>query len=224
MQAAVLRTGSFGAAAVAILYLIIGVNHFLWPYAETPEQMMQVLVDTPIYHYVETFGYALVGFMLIPVITAFGEWLKPAHAGISRWATIIGYVSCFGAIISNLRMVGLLPLRAAVYLDGDAMVRAAIQYNWVGTTIDVDAWLRFGCFGVWMLMTAWLLRSGGEGIPRSYILLVVLGALVNLAAVAVNLGAPLPGAIVAVLGAIVIGPLWALWTAVLLSRQVKEGL
>ena len=217
LQTDVLRTGGFGAAITAVLYIVVSVNYYLWPSTATPEQLMRVLVDNPTYHYVETLGFALISLMLIPVVTAFGELLQPVHAGFSRWAMVIGYISCAGAIISRLRMIQLVPLRAAVFLEGDETIRAAIQYNWLGNSIDPHGWLQFGCFGIWLLIVSCLVLRHGA-FPRKYGYLSLAGAVVNMLVLASDLGAPLPGQILAALAGIVVGPAWSLWTAVLLIR------
>ncbi|HEX6990217.1 MAG TPA: hypothetical protein VF282_12195 [Bacillota bacterium] len=219
MQRDTMRTGAVCAVIAAALYLIVGVNHFLWPAAATPDALMQVLVEQPIHHYVTTLGLALIAALLIPVITAVGVLLQPVHAGVSRWATVVAYIGAAGMIMSNLRLAHLAPLRAAVYLEGDDTVRAAIQYNWIGNSLDPHGWLQFGLIGAWLLAVAILVLRGGNVLPRGYGYMTLLGALVNLLALAANLSAALPGFILAGLGGVVVGPTWALWTGMLLSRS-----
>lgn len=219
MPADVIRTGGACAVIVAVLYAVVGINHFLWPATASPEALMQVLVDRPIYHYIDTLGFALIAILLIPVITATGGLLQPVHAGLSRWATMIGYIGCAGTMMNNFRMLQLVPRRAAVFIEGDETVRAAIQYNWLGNSLDPYGWLQFGFFGFWLLVVAFLVLRQGNGFPRGYGYLALVAACLNLMILATNLSLPIPASLLAALSGIVVGPAWAISTAILLYRQ-----
>lgn len=224
MYSDVARFGGFSATVVAIAYVVVSLNHLLSPAAGTPLELMQLLVQNPASHYVSTLGFALIALMMIPVITAMAERLVHVSPGLVRWAAAIGYIGCAGTVMNHLRMLRLVPLRAKVFVEGDEMVRSAIQYNWLGNSLDPDGWLLFGAFGLWTLVMAFAALREGSLFPRTYGYLGLATAGLFIMALLGSLSAPALGTVAAGVGGLVIGPVWFVWTGVLLRRhEVGSG-
>lgn len=223
MQSHIARVGGTGAFVVAVVYMVVSLNYLRWPVSATPAELMQLLRSNPAFHYISTLGFALIAIMMIPVITALTELLQRANAGMVRWAAVIGYIGCGGTIMSNFRMLRLVPARAEAFLEGDEMIRTAIQYNWIGNSLDPDGWLFFGALGFWTLVTAWTVLREGNLFPRSYGYLGFAVAALLFLALLGNLLLPALGTAAAGLGGLVVGPAWSVWTGILLRRQAASA-
>lgn len=217
MDSQVARLGGTSAIGVAVLFPVISVNHLFRPAAVTPVEVMEQLVSNPIYHYVNALGFALVALLMIPVITALSQSLQQVNAGWVRWAAIVGYIDSASTMMTHFRLLRLVPIRAQAFMEGDEMVRAAIQYNWFGNSLDPDGWLFFGGFGFFLLVIAWAALRVESRFPRAYghVSLVTAGILVLALG---RIAAPALGQVVAGLGGLVLAPIWSAWTGILLRR------
>lgn len=223
MNSSITRFGGICAILAAPVYLVQGIVFFLRPATGSVEAAMQLLATAPLYHYIETVGFALSALLLVAVITAMTESLQHLNAGLLRWAAAIGYIGSAATIISSLRLVRLAPLRASAYLQGDEMVRTAIAYNWVGNSLDPYGWLQFGAAGIWLLITAYIVVQDGQLFPRAHgYLSMAGGAVYLLIVVGDNFGVPTLQITGAVLGGILVGPVWAVWTGILLRRRADQ--
>ncbi|MFZ5826624.1 MAG: hypothetical protein ACOY94_20225 [Bacillota bacterium] len=222
MNSSVIRFGGTSAILAGIVYVAVGILFFLQPATDSVEATMQMLATNPLHHYLYSLSFAVIAALLLAVIMALTETLQHL-TGLLRWAAAIGYIGCAGSVMSQLRLLKLAPLRASVYMEGDEMIRTAIQYNWVGNSLDPYGWLQFGAVGIWLLLTAYVVVTDGQILPRANGYLGMAVGAVHLAAlVGINLGVPALQAASAVLGGILLGPAWAVWTGLLLRRRADQ--
>jgi hypothetical protein len=121
--------------------------------------------------------------------------------------------------IDWFRRLALDPARAAAYVQGDAAVKAALTVPGVLQGLDLQAWLRFGAVGVWILVVSLLaLRGGAWPKPLAYVGIGV--AITYWLIVASNvLQIQLFTAIVAGVGGVILAPTWYIW----LGLRLRTG-
>ena len=83
-------------------------------------------------------------------------------------------------------------------------------------TLDPNSWIRFGVLGLSILIIS-LLALRVEKLPRAWAILGSVVALLLWLAVAGNvLDVPILVAISAILGGIILGPIWFIWIGILM--------
>lgn len=214
----VARVGSVAAYGIGIVHLLFILVTILEPSTRTVDEMMQVLAEKPIYHYLRMGGFALIALLFIPVIAALRDVLEETNAGIVRWATAIGYIGCAGTIINRLRLLTLVPLRARAYVQGDEVVQTAILYNWEGNSLDPAGWLQYGAIGLWLFIISQVALREGQTFTRGWAYLGLVGAVLYFAVFLSLLAFPVLQPPAATLGGIIVAPLWAILT----GRRLKS--
>ena len=101
-----------------------------------------------------------------------------------------------------------------------ATVRSAMRK--IGSTnLDPDNWIGFGLVGLWLLVVNWLAMRGGQ-LPRVLTYIGMAGGIsLWLVVAASGFGVTILIAIAAGLGGIVLGPIWYVWTGVVLWRMSR---
>ncbi|HEY4667317.1 MAG TPA: DUF4386 family protein, partial [Anaerolineales bacterium] len=94
---------------------------------------------------------AVIAFGALPAIT---ESIRSVSEGWARWTSNVAYLGFAVTAIDFFRIIGLQPVRAAAYLEGDASVQAVLATPTFTAGLDVNAWLGFGGVGLWVLVSS----------------------------------------------------------------------
>ena len=154
----------------------------------------------------------------IAAVLAISERVRAVNEGWVRWTSTLAIIGLAIAAIDDLRLLALMPGRAAAFVQGDAATKAALTAPGILEGIDPQHWLRLGAVGFWVLVVNFLaLRSGtwpkllayaGIGAAVAY-WLAVAGIVFQLSSVVT---------IVAGIGAIFLAPLWYIWLGLRLRQ------
>ncbi len=215
------KLGGTCAILVGISYLVVGVTFFLLPEGQQPgasgaEFLASVAAGSTV-SIVQYFAFALGALLAIAVVTAVSDRVRSANEGLVRWTSTLATLGFAVIAVQFLMVQDHTPLLAAGYDTADESARAALEI--MGTrSLDPDGWMGFGTVGLWVLVVNWLARGGGQ-LPKG---LATVGLAVGIAyalVVAGNvLSIPLLISVAAGLGGIVLGPIWYIWTGVVLRQ------
>jgi len=152
----------------------------------------------------------------LPAIT---ESIRSVNEGWARWTSNVAYLGFAVTAIDFFRIIGLQPVRAAAYLEGDASVQAVLAAPTFGAGLDVNAWLGFGGVGLWALVSSVLaMRSNLWPKPLTYVG-VAVGVLYGLVVVSFVFDIPALLQFVSALGGVVAAPIWYIWVGLRLRKS-----
>ena len=184
---------------------------FLPSFAQNSSVLMSVF-------WIET-AAALIGLLVIPAVTS---RVRSVHEGWARWASTlatIGYaVSAVGYTLSAARIPGI----AKAFVAGDAATKAALAVVWRSSPDLFGLW-GYGAIGLWVLVVC-LLGMRNRAFPQLHL---ILGILVAANYLIIPVGLLLKVSQLFIIGSIigiVLGPVWYIWTGLLLLRPAPQGM
>jgi hypothetical protein len=169
---------------------------------------------------------ALYSLLAIAVVIAISDIMRPANEGLVRWMSILAILGYATLVVDTMMLLDHLPRLATRFVDADEYTKAAILAmgsNYVHFSIDPDAWVGFGLPNLWFLMVGWLAIRGGQ-LPKNLALLgLIVGGLNFLAVAGDSFELQIILNILAVLGGLVVGPIWFIWVGITLRRLTVLG-
>jgi Domain of unknown function (DUF4386) len=181
------------------------------------EKLLASLAQNPTLFIVNYLAIALYSLLAIGAVLAISERVRSANEGWVRWTSTLAIIGLAVNAIVAFNHVALDSDRAAAYVKGDAALKAALTVPGALAVLDPQAWLRYGAFGVWVLVVSLLaLRGGAWPKPLAY-----LGFGVAIAAWLVVAGEVFQGqSLVAIIagGAAILVPIWYIWLGLRLRR------
>lgn len=192
-------------SVAAIVYLLLPPE--LQESCRCPEKFLASVAQNPALRIAEYSPIALYSLLAIAAVLAISESVRSANEGWVRWTSTLAIIGLAVNALVAFQHVALDPDLAAAYVKGDAAVKAALTVPGTLEALDPQAWLRYGAFGLWVLVVCLLaLRGGSWPKPLAY-----LGFGVTIAAWLVVAGEVFQGqsliAIIAGVSSIVV-PIW----------------
>jgi hypothetical protein len=219
------RVGALCAIAAGILTATAAVTYVALPSAQRvgikgAELLPSLAADNGLLK-AEFWQLALVGIAGLGLVPALSRLVADGFAGLVRWFANIALVGYAVMAVSYFLTLGRLPKLATAYVAGDESTRAALLATW-RSSLDLQAYWQFVAVGVFILLVSVLaLRLGRLSAPLCYVG-VALGVLHFFAPLGVGLwNASFITAVVAI--AIVLAPIWYVWTGMALWRLAEQG-
>ncbi len=215
------KLGGTCAILVGISYIVIGITYFLLPPAQQPgasaSEFYASVADGSTVLVIQYWAFALGAVLAIAAVMAVSDLVRTANEGLVRWISTLAIIGFAVVAVQYLLIQDHTPQLAAGYVQVDNSAQASLEV--MGTRgLDPDAWVGFGMVGLWVLVVNWLALRGGQ-LPKG---LTYVGLAVGIAYALVVAGSalsiPLLIAIAAGLGGIILGPIWYIWTGILLRR------
>jgi hypothetical protein len=209
------KLGGTCSIILGILYLVIGITYLLLPAEQRPgiadDMFLPSLAQNPTILIIQWWAFALSGLLGIAVVLAVSESVRSANEGWVRWTSNLAILGFAVVAINNFRNIDFQPGRAAAYMEGDALIKTALEVSGP-FSLDPQGWLGFGAVGLWVLVVSLLTLRAGTW-PRALTYLGITVAVVYWLVVAgfVSNQETLI-AIGAALGGIILGPIWYIWT------------
>jgi hypothetical protein len=217
----ILELGGVFAILVGVGNILVAMTHFLMPRAQlrgaigVRTAFYESLAKTSTVFRIHYWLVAISSLLGIGVILAFGELVGDQRSGFLCWATVLGVSGAILAAVDFI-FVGLkAPRHARRFIDSPEPVRATLLAFEI-PHID-PCFLAFGLMGIWSvaanvsalqeLLLPKLLAYAG----------LIGGCLFELAFVGSALQVPLLVDISVGVSGFVIGPVWYIWTGMILS-------
>jgi hypothetical protein len=223
----VAKLGGTCAILVGVSYLVVGVTFLMLPVEQqapsasaVAEFLESVAADSNVLQ-IQSWAFALGALLAIAVVTAVSDLVRSANEGLVRWTSTLAIIGFTVVALLFLITQDHLPKLAAAYVQADRSTQLALEGAGF-MNIDPDSWMGFGTVGLWFLVVNWLAMSGGQ-LPRS---LTYIGLATGIAYALVVAGNVLSStvliSIAAGLGGGILGPIWYIWTGVILRRTSTQ--
>lgn len=218
------RVGAVCAIAAGILTATAAITYLMLPSAQRvavkgAELLPSVAADPGLLK-AEFWQLALVGIAGLGLVPALSRLVADQSPGLVRWFANIALVGYAVTAVSYFFTLGRLPQIATAYVAGDGSTQAALLATW-RSSLDLQAFWQFVAVGLFILLVSVLaLRS--RHLPAALCYLgVALGILHFLAPLGVGMSdASFITGVVAI--AIVLAPIWYVWTGVALWRLADQ--
>lgn len=221
----VAKLGGLCAILVGAAYLVIGITYFLIPEAQqsgSTEDFLKSFAVNPTAQMVSYWAWALGALAALAAVPAIAELVRPVNEGLVRWATTLAQLGFAVTAVNYFTQLTVLPWRAADFVCVQCptnVVQTAMAYNQNLLGLDPQGWLGLGAVGMWIMVIS-LLALRNNALPRY---LAFAGVASGLAYWLLLAGRVLENsllvAVVAVLGGIVLGPLWYIAVGLKLWRS-----
>lgn len=222
------QPGPVCAVLLAVSYTVVGLSYLLLPLEQRggtllhdPEKFLVSMARSPTLITVHHMAFGLGALLGLAVVFAVFDLTRLFHESWARWLSGLGTLGFAVTAIDNFKIVATEPVRAARYMAGDAAVKAIIKQTDFLVSIDPHMWIGYGLVGVWVLGTSWILLRN-RAVHRIF---GALGICIGLVYFFVEVGTVLRSeawlAVAAALGAVIAGPVWYVWLAMILRKQTS---
>jgi phage-related holin len=215
------RLGGVCSVLLGVTYAVFGISYLLDPSVKATSQVefFTVFAQNPTMYLLGSWSIAFGALIALAVIPAVGELVESSNMAWVRWASNLAYVGFAMTALVNFSVVVDQPAKAAGFMEGDAMTRAAVLAPYFA--IDPRGWFPLGCVGMWLLVVNVLaLRSGA--FPRGLAWLGIVGGGLYWLALAGNLMRfTLLFAIGAGVGGILLAPIYFIWLGLVLRKRAS---
>jgi hypothetical protein len=207
--------GWISSLTVGILYLLVGVTHFLLPLDQLRggrginEAFFLSLADHSLVFSTHYWLVVLLSLFSIAVILAFFKIVSSTHKGIALWVAIIGIIGT-ALSIADFASVGVkAPRIAQQFSSYTASEKSAALIT--GLQHIDPCFLSWGLLGIWSLVYNWLaLRN--KLLPKNICYVGIFGScLYILVFVGSSFQKQLIVDIAVGIGGLIIAPIWYIW-------------
>src|SRR6266508_4216837 len=156
------KLGGTCSILVGVSYIVTAVIFLLLPPEQQdaagipPAKFLESLAQNSTLYIVAGLVFALGSLLAIAAVLAISESVRSANEGWVRWTSTLAIIGLAVNAIVAFQHVALDPDRAAAYVKGDAAVKAALTVPGTLEDLDPQAWLRYGAFGLWVLVVSLL--------------------------------------------------------------------
>jgi hypothetical protein len=225
----ILRWGGIASTILPVFYAILGIALVLDPAEQyRDERYWTTLAQQPMFTYTWRFAFFMIGILALAVIPAVVRLVRSpdgAGEGFLRWITLLAVIGSASLAIDCMR--GLFLTKDYIieaYTSGNAVMQMASKAALAGGT-DVNGVFQYGFVGVWYFAIGLLaLRNAKLPKPLAYIALATgIDYVITLFFGLTDWF--IPGthiaimALTALIGGVVIAPIFHFWLGILLLRQ-----
>jgi hypothetical protein len=211
------RVGWISALAVGILFLMVGVTHFLLPLEQLrggrgiDEAFFLSLAKHSLVFSLHYWLVVLLELFSIAVILAFFKVISSTHKGVALWVTVIGIIGTALSLVDFASVGVKAPRIAHQFSSYTANEKAAALI--IGLPHVDPCFLSWVLSGIWFLVCNWLaLRN--KLLPRYLCYVGILGSCLS---ILIFLGSTIQKQrIVDIgvgMGGLIIAPIWYIWFA-----------
>ena len=217
-----LKLGGICSILVGISYLVVGITYLLGPAEQRPgatsADFLTSFAQDPLMSTLMYWAFALGAVFAIAVVLAVSEMMLSASEGWVRWTSNLAVIGFAVTALDYFRFLALYPAMAATYAAGDAVIKTATEASQFALSLDPHGWLMFGAVGLWFLVVN-LLAINENSWPKILAYVGIAGGIAYLLVVAGYVLQIYTLNLIAAVGAIIIGPIWYIWTGLRLQQE-----
>ena len=216
------KLGGICSILVGLSYLVVGIAYVLGPSEQRPgatsADFPTSYAQDPLMTNLMYWAFALGAVFAIAVILAVSEMMLSKSEGWVRWTSNLAVIGFAVTALQYFRFLALYPAMAATYTAGDAAVKAATEASQFTLALDPYGWLMFGVVGLWFLVVN-SLALGGNSWPKILSYIGIAGGIAYIFVVAGYVLEVYTLNLIAAVAAIIIGPIWYIWTGMRLQQE-----
>src|SRR5581483_4452728 len=139
------RLGGICSILLAVTYAIFGVTYLLDPSVKATTQVdfFTAIAQNPTMYQLGSWSLAFGALISLAVIPAVAELVESSNLAWVRWASNLAYVGFAMTALVNFSVVVAQPAKAAAFMDGDPMTRAAVLAPYFA--LDPRGWFPLFC-------------------------------------------------------------------------------
>lgn len=218
------RIAQICATLLGLLYIGIGIVVMNDPtrFARNSVQFWAIFSEDPSMRVLSSSLFAIGGLLGLAVVPAVSNIVRTSHEALVDWVSRLAFLGFAVTSVNFFRIASTGQRVAQTYREADEIGRAALN---VLPPTELDPWgiMRYGTVGAWILVVNVLaLRTGAW--PRPLAMLGILGGALywfipfsNIAQIPAISAVMEP--IVAILGGVVIAPIWYIWMGRVLGQS-----
>ena len=220
------RLGSVCAVLLGASYSIVGLSYLLLPEEQQggtllhdPEKFLISMSRSAALITVHHLAFGLGALVGLALVFAVYDMARRFNEAWVRWLSGLGVFGFAVTAIDNFKIVAAEPIRAVRYMAGEATVKAIMKETDYLVSIDPHMWLGYGLVGLWVLGASWILLRN-RAVPRLFGLLgIAIGFIYFFVEAGTVLRSEAWLTAAAALGAVLAGPVWYIWLALILKQS-----
>jgi hypothetical protein len=225
MNKSLSKVGGACAVLLGLSYIVVAIAYLALPsgqgvlWMSKPADFLQSFNQKPAALVIEYLAFIVGAIFAFGAIPAMQDHVSSEDQGWLRWASNLAYLSFAVLILNMFRLLVLLPSTASNYVAGDPATQQAIIQNFHGLSLDPQGWIAFGGIALWVLVVS--LEGTREGrLPWLLVLDgIAVAILYGLAIAGILFGVRGLVDIAAVVGGIILGPIWYVWFGIRLFEM-----
>src|SRR5438552_909227 len=122
------RLGGICSILLGLSYAVFGISYLLDPTvkAGSQEEYFTLFAQTPTMYLLGSWSIAFGAIVALAVIPAIAELVERSNVAWVRWASNVAYLGFAMTALVNFSVVVDQPAKAAAFMDGDPMTKAAV--------------------------------------------------------------------------------------------------
>jgi hypothetical protein len=229
MNKSLSQVGGACAILLGLSYIVVAIAYLVLPsgqgvlWLSKPADFLQSFNQKPAALVVEYLAFIVGAVFAFGAIPAIEAHVSSGAAGWIHWASNLAYLSFAVVVLNFFRLLVLLPSTASSYVAGDPTTQQTIIQNFNKLSLDPQGWIAFGGAALWVLVVS--LEGTREGRLPGLLVLDGIAVAVLYAFVIAGILFNVTGLvdIAAVLGGIILGPIWYIWFGVRLFEMRFVG-
>jgi hypothetical protein len=217
-----IRVGWISSLIVGILYLLVGVTHFLLPLDQLRgghdinEAFFLSLADHSLVFSVHYWLVVLLSIFSIAVILVFFKIVSSTHKGITLWVTVIGIIGTALSIV-DFASVGVKAPRIAQQFSSYTASEKSVVLITGLPHID-PCFLSWALLGIWSLVCNWFALKN-KLLPKTICYIGIFGSCLY---ILVFLGSVVQKQLIVDIavgvGGLIIAPIWFIWFGLAIKK------
>jgi len=202
--------------------LLGGIAYLLLPPAQKvtgdPAAFLSSFAENNTMVTLQYWSFALTGLLGLAVVLAISERARSVSEGWVRWTSHLAVVGFAFIALQYFRYMSIYPERAAAFVAGDEVTKAAIAANQSLVGVDPNGWVTYGFIGIWFLVVN-LLALSGDIWPKFLSYVGIVGAIAYGIVVAGLASQQEILVTIAAGAAVIVAPIWYIWAGVVLRQS-----
>jgi len=217
-----IRVGWISSIIVGILYILVGVTHFLLPLDQLRggnginEAFFLSLAEHSLIFSIHYWIVVVLSLFSISVILVFYKIISSTHTSIALWVTVIGIIGTALSIV-DYASVGVKAPRIAQQFSSFTASEKSILLVMGLPHID-PCFLSWALLGIWSLICSWLAIKN-KLLPKTLCYIGILGSCLY---ILIFLGSVLQKQLIVDfgvgLGGLIIAPIWYIWFGLAIKK------
>lgn len=203
--------------ASGVVFFLYQVNRFDWNSIASISAFFRAVPEATLTWGIVNLGAALASFLAVAGVLALSDRLRSFDEGFVRWTSTLAIIGYSLTAISDVADFYMVKRLAAGYSQIDLSAQSALEVIGIGS-LDPASILRFSTLGPWFLIAGWLALRRGL-LPKPLAWLGFVGGMAALAFVMVTVLGIQSLAMPAIIIALIVHPIWLIWTGFVLWRE-----
>ena len=216
------RAGAILAFIIGVLYLVYGIAFFLIPTGGAQDYtiVLPAYTATPAPYVVFSIAAALIAVLGLGFARVVSRHVGTKRFFLLRWIASLAMLGFAVEAVDQIRSLGILSRASVLYSSFSETMRESVIASQHLRYIDNTALFRFGFVGVWFIvLNLYALKRGRLALIPS--VLGIIGGVLMCLAMAGSFGGIDVLMTVGAGAAVIIGPIWYIWTGMILLPRKK---